>query len=142
MSRGDSIMRITGPNGSSAAAAAPAPRRTGASQFAVDQQDTARATSGGALRAIGGIDTLLALQGIDDPAERRRQGYKRGRSALDILDELKVGMLGGTLSPTVMTRLETMSGLLRDETGVSGLDSVLAAIGLRVEVELAKAAAP
>ncbi len=134
-------MRIYGPNGAGSAATAPTVRRAGAGQFAVDHQDSTRAASGGTLRAIGGIDTLLALQGIGDATERRRQAVKRGRVALDVLEELKVGMLGGTLSPTVMTRLQAAAGLLRDETGESGLDSVLAEIGLRVEVELAKAGA-
>ena len=125
-------MRITGPNGSAAAAATSSTRRAGSGQFAVDHQDAARPATGGTLRAIGGIDTLLALQGIGDATERRRQGYKRGKSALDVLDELKVGMLGGSMSPTVMTRLQAVAGLLRDETGETGLDAVLAAIGLRV----------
>ena len=42
------------------------------------------------LRTIGGIDALIALQGQDDPAERRRRAVKRGRTALDVLDELKI----------------------------------------------------
>ena len=37
------------------------------------------------------------------PAERRRHAVKRGRVALDALDELKLGLLGGKLDPATLT---------------------------------------
>ena len=43
---------------------------------------------------VGGIDALIALQGVEDQAERRRRSVKSGRNALDLLDELKVGLSG------------------------------------------------
>jgi len=38
---------------------------------------------------VSGIDTLIALQDIEDPTERRRRAVKHGRQAPDALDELK-----------------------------------------------------
>ena len=94
------------------------------------------------VRTIGGIDTLLALQGVDDPAERRRKAVKRGRGALDALDALKLGLLSGTLDTAALARLEDGSAGLAEPTGEPGLDKVLAEIALRVEVELAKIGMP
>jgi hypothetical protein len=81
---------------------------------------------------------LLALQGQDDPAERRQRAVKRGRLALDTLDALKVEVLSGTLGPSMLQRLKSATADLRDASGDAGLDAVLAEIELRVVVEIAK----
>ena len=83
---------------------------------------------------------MIALQGVEDPAECRRQAARRGRFALDALDELKLGLLGGGLSPATLTKLKSAAGYLKDASGDAGLDSVLGEIELRVEVEIAKLA--
>ena len=95
-------------------------------------------TSAATLRTIGGIDALIALQSEDDPAGRRRRAVKRGRAALDALDELKHGLLAGTLGPSTLLRLKSVATELKGASGESGLDAVLAEIELRVEVEIAK----
>jgi hypothetical protein len=135
-------MRIYGSNGTAAVATAPAARRTSTGEFNVAQSDNARATAApSALRTVGGIDALIALQGIEDTAERRRHAVKRGRVALDALDELKIGLLGGELTPATLGRLKAAASHLKDSSGDTGLDGVLGEIELRVEVELAKMAA-
>ena len=91
-----------------------------------------------ALRTLGGIDALIALQGIEDPVERRRRAVKHGRRALDALDELKIGLLTGTLDQATMLRLKSVATDLHDCSGDDRLDQVLAEIDLRVAVELAK----
>ncbi len=135
-------MRISGANGTPAAVPAVSPRRAGAATFAPSEAEAPRqAAAGGGLRTIGGIDALIALQGVqglEDPVERRKHAVKRGRLALDALDELKIGLLGGTLSPATLTKLKSAAGHLKDGSGEPGLDSVLAEIELRVEVEIAK----
>jgi hypothetical protein len=87
---------------------------------------------------ISGIEALMALQGVEDPAERKRRSVTRGRHALDALEELKLGVLSGTLDPASLGRLKSAAEGLRDSSGDSNLDGVLAEIELRVEVELAK----
>ena len=91
------------------------------------------------LRTLGGIDALIALQGIEDPLERRRRAVKHGRRALDALDELKLALLSGTLETSALLRLKTVAADLKEGAGDEKLDQVLGEIELRVAVELAKA---
>jgi len=133
-------MRIAGPNATARVANAPGgPRRTSSGGFSLDETETTKQTSATAsLRTVGGIDALLALQGEEGPGERRRRAAKRGTIALDALDELKVGVLSGELGPGTLNRLKAATAGLREGSGDAGLDSVLAEIELRVEVEIAK----
>ena len=133
-------MRIAGPNATARIAnASSGPRRTGSGGFSVDEGETPKsATATTSLRTVGGIDALLALQGEEGPTERRKRAVRRGGIALDVLDELKVGVLSGALEPATLTRLKAATAGLRDASGDPGLDSVLAEIELRVEVEIAK----
>jgi hypothetical protein len=134
-------MRILAPNGTAMAAAAPAARRTTSSGFAVNEESAPRSTAAaGGLRTVGGIDALIALQGVEDPLERRKRAVKRGRLALDALDELKIGLLGGAFSTATLTRLQAAAAHLKLGSGHPELDAVLAEIELRVEVEIAKMA--
>jgi hypothetical protein len=136
-------MRIYGPNGTAAAATGPAARRSTGAGFAVPTGEGARSTgSTGAARAIGGIDTLIALQGVEDATERRRRAVKRGRTALDVLDELKLGLLQGKLDRATLNRLRAAAAGLKENSGDPGLDALLGEIELRVEVELAKTGIP
>jgi len=133
-------MRITGPNGTAIATAPKAARRASGGSFALADADAPQPHSAAiALRSLGGIDALIALQGIEDPVERRRRAVKHGRRALDALDEIKLGLLAGTLDHDMMVRLKSVAADLHDSSGDDRLDQVLAEIDLRVAVELAKA---
>jgi len=101
-----------------------------------------RAAGAGAPRLIGGIDALLALHGFDDLLERRRRAVKRGCTALDALDALKLGLLRGRLQIRTLVALKWMAAELADRTGEPDLDTVLAEIEVRVGVELAKIGMP
>jgi hypothetical protein len=132
-------MRIAGPNATARLANASGPRRTAAGGFSVDEGETSKpAAQTTPLRTIGGIDALLALQGEDGPGERKKRAVKRGGIALDVLDALKVEVLEGSIGPTTLTRLKAVTAGMRDGSGDPGLDTVLAEIELRVEVEIAK----
>lgn len=115
-------------------------RRAGAGVFALPQATVAReARPMAPPMAPASIDALLAMQGIEDSTERRRRSVAKGRSALDALDDLKLGLLSGRLTPATIARLQAAAAELKSSSGDPGLDSVLAAIQLRVEVEIAKA---
>ena len=132
-------MRILAPNSTALAREAQGAKRAGAGTFSLDAGDAAKPQgSVPTLRTVGGIDALVALQGFDDPAERRRRAVGKGRAALDVLDQIKLGLLAGTLDPSSLNRLRVASEQLKDRCGEPGLDEVLAEIELRVEVELAK----
>jgi hypothetical protein len=136
-------MRIHGSSGPAVVSTASAPKRNASGTFSLAEGEAARAAGPASpLRTVGGIDALIALQGIDDATERRRHAVKRGRLALDALDELKIGLLGGELSPATLTKLKAAAVHLRDGSGDAGLDGVLSEIELRVEVEIAKMATP
>ena len=136
-------MRVYGLNGAGAAVVSTPVRRPAPDSFSVGNEAAPRAAAGaGAPRLIGGIDALLALQGFDDPLERRRRAVKRGRTALDALDALKLGLLIGTLETGTLAALKSMAAELSDRTGEPDLDTILAEIELRVAVELAKIGMP
>ena len=132
-------MRIERATGANAVTAGKTVRRSGADGFTLAEGAPARepiATAG--MRSIGGIDVLVALQGIEEPGERRRRAVVRGRTALDALDALKIGLLAGALDAATVVRLKAAVSGLKDYSGDPALDGVLAEIELRVEVELAK----
>lgn len=133
-------MRIYGPNGTTLGSPAASTRRTSSSGFSLpDATATSDARPTVAPKPTANIDALLAMQGIEDPVERRRQSVKRGRGALDVLDELKIGLLSGSFDTATVARLRNAAADLKASSGDPGLDAVLSEIELRVEVELAKA---
>jgi Class II flagellar assembly regulator len=134
-------MRIYGPNGTTLGTPASQARRTSSGTFVLpDAGSTQEARAASAPKSTTNIDGLLALQGIEeDPVERRKRSVARGRTALDVLDDLKLGLLSGNLTPATVSRLRDAAANLKASSGDPGLDSVLSEIELRVEVELAKA---
>ena len=133
-------MRIYGPNGA-ALANAPAPARRAASgNFTVSEEEAPRnSTAASSLRSISTLEALMALQGVDDPTERKKRAVAKGRNALDVLDTLKLSLLDGSVDGGTLSRLKVASEGLTELTGDPGLDMVLGEIDLRVAVELAKA---
>ena len=133
-------MRIYGPNGTTLGTPAANARRTGPSGFALPDTAAAPETrSAAGPKAAGNIEALLAMQGIEDPVERRKRSVQRGRGALDVLDDLKIGLLSGNFDSSTVNRLRDAAANLKSTSGDPGLDAVLSEIELRVEVELAKA---
>jgi Class II flagellar assembly regulator len=133
-------MRIYGPNGTTLGSPASHTRRTSSTGFSLPETTAApELRSAASPKAAGNIDALLALQGVEDPTERRKRSVARGRGALDVLDELKMGLLSGNLDASTMNRLRDAAANLKSSSGDPGLDAVLSEIELRVEVELAKA---
>lgn len=137
-------MRITEPNSTIAAREGAAPRRTSSGGgFHLPETGAATPTAAtAASRGASGIETLLALQGVEDFSARRRRMVGRGRRALDILDEIRLGFLVGRLDPALIGKLRGLSGELAEQTGEPLLDRVLAEINLRLEVEIAKMSRP
>jgi Class II flagellar assembly regulator len=134
-------MRIYGPNGAAVANAAPRTRRTAGGTFTVSDETEAphNAPAASSLRSISTLDALMAMQGVDDPTERKKRAVAKGRNALDVLDTLKLGLIDGSVDGSTLARLKVASEGLTEASGDSGLDTVLDEINLRVAVELAKA---
>ena len=134
-------MRIYGPNGTTLGTSTSSTRKTSSGGFKLPDAGTTQETRATlAPKQTANIDALLALQGIEeDPAERRKRSVQRGKRALDVLDDLKMGLLSGNLDASTVMRLRDAAANLKSSSGDPGLDSVLSEIELRVEVELAKA---
>lgn len=87
---------------------------------------------------ISPLGALLALQEVDDPLTGKRRARERGRRLLDALDEVRVGLLTGTLPKAVLGELTRLVTEARESIDDPGLQSVLDDIDLRAQVELAK----
>jgi len=115
----------------------------GGDEEAASRVDQSGGIAGGA--ALGSIDALLAIQGVEpvketDPDEKgaNRQAVERGTDLLDRLDEIRVALLTGRLTQDMLVNVR--DALARRTGGVQddGLKSAIQDIELRVEVELAK----
>src|SRR6202012_5059241 len=96
-------MKITGPNGTGSATGPRGPRPSaGGGGFRLPELDEAEgaqsATGVNRLAGVMGVDALLALQDVGGPLERKRRAVGRAGRILDVLDDIKVGLLDGGLS--------------------------------------------
>ena len=134
-------MKVTGPAGP---VPTPGPRSTAASRgFSVAGGNASAGasamTSAAPLSGVAGLSSLVALQGVDDVAERRRRAIRRGGGLLDRLEELKLAMLGGETGEGALERLSRTLREAREDENDEGLTDLLNQIDLRAAVELAKA---
>jgi hypothetical protein len=132
-------MRIDGtrPNGIVGPAA---PRRPtgGAPGFTLPEEPAqARAATVSANAGVYDLASLVALQAVEGPPERRRKALKRGFDLLDALDALRLELLDGSIAPE---RLEGLAATLArgEASGEPKVDALLEEIELRARVELAK----
>ena len=87
---------------------------------------------------IAALDSILALQGMEDSTEGRSRGLKHGEQLLDMLDQVQQGLLAGGISRATLNRLATAVTRRQDHFADPHLQSVLDEIELRAHVELAK----
>lgn len=103
----------------------------------LDQPEGASAVS--TSNAIGSVDALLAAQSVEGATEEeRRQARARGDDILDRLDELRHGLLTGTLSRGQVVALANLVRSRRSTIMDPKLRELLDEIELRAEVEIAK----
>lgn len=88
--------------------------------------------------AVMGMEALLTLQDIGGPLERRRRAVGRAGKLLDVLDQVKIALLGGELSTADLQRLDRALKEQRAATDDPRLEGLLDEIETRARVELAK----
>lgn len=88
--------------------------------------------------SAGGIDAIVALQAMEEPADQRRQAVESGGRILDLLDRLKIGLLSGQVRTADLNSLRRAIERQQNLEGDPGLNEVLRQIDLRARVELAK----
>ncbi|MGE5475822.1 MAG: flagellar assembly protein FliX [Bacteroidales bacterium] len=89
---------------------------------------------------LAGIDALLLVQAVDDSTERqaRKRLLRRGEDILDKLEEIRHGLLLGTLPKEKLADLAQMVRSRREACQDPRLAALLDEIELRAEVEIAK----
>lgn len=137
-------MKVTGSNGITSPAGGQGPKRTGGQGFTLPAADEAGSATGVTRTAgaspVGSLDALIALQQVDEPLERRRRAIRRGGQLLDILDRLKLALLGDELGDGELRALAVAVREQRSSTGDPQLEALLDQIETRAAVELAKRA--
>lgn len=100
--------------------------------------ETQGAASVGGSSPLASVDALLALQEVPDATVGRSKGLERANQMIDLLEDIRRGLLLGTIP---VSRLSNLAAAARDQQGKTGdpaLDAILADIELRAVVELAK----
>ena len=111
---------------------------TGMAFVPAGEESAVRVAGAAPMAAAAGIDAILALQAVEDPAvAKKKRAMRRGSSLLDLLDSIKADLLVGRVGADRLDQLVLLLGDVR-ERSVPGLDAVLDDIELRVQVELAK----
>jgi hypothetical protein len=132
-------LRIDTTNRTSATGRSTAAGRSGAGADFVPAGGAAPARVAGNMpvHAMAGLDSILALQAVDEPLTAKRRAVRRGVSLLDMLDDIRTDLLVGRVSSESLDGMMTLLSELRERT-MPGLDALLDDIELRVRVELAK----
>ncbi len=85
-----------------------------------------------------GAGALLGLQEVNEEEVARRKAVKKGRTAIEALEQLRDSLLTGTLSPNTIRQLEQIVNEQRVGHNDSRLHHILDEIEVRAAVELAK----
>jgi len=87
---------------------------------------------------IAAVETILTLQGFDDGGDGRSKGTAHGQNLLDMLDQVRDGLLAGAIPRSTLSRLAAAVSRKQEGFVDPKLQSVLDEIDLRARVELAK----
>ncbi len=113
------------------------PVRKGA--FADELAEQASPASGtSSASPVQSVEALLSIQEVPDATSRRSRGLQRGHDILDELEELRRGLILGTLDPAQIERLRALAGRERARVDDPRLAEILNEVEIRAAVELAK----
>jgi Class II flagellar assembly regulator len=84
------------------------------------------------------VDGLFQIQEVPDALAHRRRAMQRGSTLLDRLDDLRLALLVGSLSPGQLVDLQRAVASERSQVDDPRLATLLDEIDLRARVELAK----
>ena len=115
-------------------------KQSGSSEnvFALSEAQPQRAPAASGPGPIAAVESLLTLQGLDDSTSGRSKGLAHGEQLLDMLDEVRDGLLCGGIPRTTLNRLAVAVGRRHESFADPRLQTVLDEIELRARVELAK----
>lgn len=110
--------------------------RSDAFAKALAESGHASSLSGGS--PIGAVNAMLALQEVPDALDPNGRAKRRGEQLLNLLEQVRIGILSGSLSMAQLTELAQLVRARRDRVDDPRLAEILDEIELRAEVELAK----
>ena len=84
------------------------------------------------------VDALIAIQEVGDSNSGKSGAILRGKHMLDLLEDVRLGLLSGNISESKLDNLLTSVKNQRDNISEPRLASILDEIELRASVELAK----
>ena len=87
---------------------------------------------------LSAVDSILAVQEVPTATDGRSRGIKRGHSILNHLDEIRFGLLAGSIPRQRLLEMGREIKEARDSVIEPQLSSILDDIELRAAVELAK----
>lgn len=135
-------MRIQGTN---RAGSAKSVRRSGgatsgdAKAFSVEATGKSKdAAAVSAPVSLTAVDSLLALQEVGDGTQGKKKAVKRATDILDMLEDIRVGLIMGSVPLTKLNNLIQMVESRRDGFTDPALAELIDEIELRARVEIAK----
>lgn len=107
-------------------------------KFAGELSASRQPVAGSPAGQVGAIDGLLALQEVDEDGRGGQQARERGDEMLDRLDEIRHGLLTGSVNPRTLQNLLNQVRDKHESFTDPRLREILEEIELRAAVELAK----
>ncbi len=137
------IMKVEGPSRTQNAEQAKKKSKVGSGDGSFGQMVMGGAQETGASAAtqsIATIDTLLALQTVDDPAARaaKKRMRQRAEGVLKELENIRTALLTGTLTVGHIIDIADVVASHREKIMDPRLTGILDEIDLRAQVEIAK----
>jgi Class II flagellar assembly regulator len=103
-----------------------------------ESEDQPRAQTVAGPGPIAAVETILTLQGFDDAGDGQSKGFAHGQNLLDMLDQVRDGLLAGAIPRSTLSRLAAAVSRKQEGFVDPKLQNVLDEIDLRARVELAK----
>lgn len=140
-----SDMKVDKVGGSGRTDGAKKARKSGGSgeAFAEKLRETAESVGGGGADGVGSVaqvGSILSVQEVPDSTEGRSRGLllKYGDELLDRLDDIRIGLLVGSIPKDDLAELARKMREKRHECDDPQLNELIEEIELRSEVEIAK----
>jgi hypothetical protein len=106
--------------------------------LSANETESASSTPAASDVTAASMDALLALQEIPDNELAKRQAVEEGKGALETLERLRLDLLSGNISASILSKLSDISSLKKQFADDKDLNSIIQDIELRAAVELAK----
>ncbi|WP_119678536.1 flagellar assembly protein FliX [Indioceanicola profundi] len=104
----------------------------------IEAEEDGGASRAGGAQSMFGVTPLFALQEVDDALQGRKKARARAEDILDRLDEIRLGLLSGTIPQERLVELVRIIQARREQVEDPRLQEILDEIDLRAQVEIAK----